>query len=91
MISYMIITAVILMLLGLAVLLRARSTAVTGYEDEFGFHEGIDPQRRLVQASVGPVSAIAQAAKAGDGRAKAKRPSKRPSRDLVGQGSTAPF
>jgi hypothetical protein len=42
--SYMIITILFLALAGLVTLNYFIKNAATGYEDEYGFHEGTDPQ-----------------------------------------------
>jgi hypothetical protein len=51
MIVAMIITLLLLFLLALFVLEHSVKTASVGYEDEFGFHEGSDPQGAPVFSS----------------------------------------
>ncbi len=48
MISYIIIAALAIILVGLIVLERAVKNAPLGYEDGDGFHEGSDPQRGMI-------------------------------------------
>jgi hypothetical protein len=88
MISYIIISAVIV--IGLTVFFRAINTATEGYEDEYGFHAGSDPQQQMSLAIAGraiakessPVVAV---------KIRRKRLFKRAARDSVSQGSSAPF
>jgi hypothetical protein len=47
MIINMIIAGLFLLLAGLIVLEAAIKNATNGYQDEFGFHEGLDPQQAL--------------------------------------------
>jgi hypothetical protein len=88
MITYIIISAVLV--IGLAAFFRAISAAAVGYEDEFGFHAGSDPQHpmslaiggRALAKEVSPLVAV---------KVRRRRLFKRPARDSVSQSSSAPF
>jgi hypothetical protein len=88
MISYFIIAA--LLVVGLTAFFRAINSAADGYEDEYGFHAGNDPQLQLSIA----VSARAIAKEASPVLAvkvRQKRLFKPAARDSVSQSSSAPF
>jgi hypothetical protein len=55
MLSYILITAAAIFLMGTAVLVHGLMTSVEGYQDEFGFHEGKEPQSRSSHRKSGVV------------------------------------
>jgi hypothetical protein len=89
MISTMIISTVILMLIGLAVLFRAYTHAAEGYEDEYGFHPGSDPEGKTIR--IPTVRAVMAHSAPKAAAVRAKRASTQGKRKMVDQGSTAPF
>ena len=46
-ITYIVFTTLLIALVGLVVLNHAVKRAPVGYEDEHGFHEGVDPRRAM--------------------------------------------
>jgi hypothetical protein len=89
MISSMIISTVFLMLIGLTVLFRAYSHAPEGYEDEYGFHQGSNPQGKRIR--IASASAVMARKAQKDISVRVKRMSARTRRQMADQGSTAPF
>jgi hypothetical protein len=82
-----IISAVFLILIGLTALYRAYHHASEGYEDEFGFHAGSEPQGSGIRVAR---AAMAHRAKI-NGLVRVKRESRRVRHKHVEEGSTAPF
>jgi hypothetical protein len=88
MISYFIIAA--LLAVGLTAFFRAINSAAEGYEDEYGFHSGNDPQlqmsfavaTRAIAKDASPIVAV---------KVRQKRLFKPEARDSVSQSSSAPF
>jgi hypothetical protein len=85
----MIISTVFLTLIALTVLFRAYSHAAEGYEDEYGFHQGTDPQGKKIRLASGTAVMARKAQK--DVAVRVKRVSGRTRRQMADQGSTAPF
>lgn len=87
MIALMILALLLVVIAGVVTLKHAVKNAATGYEDEFGFHEGNDPQRVGIlvpalegQASLGSKNAV-----------RARRVQKRSANKSQHQGSATPF
>jgi len=91
MIAYMIIAAAALALIGLATLYRAFRGATQGYQDEYGFHEGSDPQHPLVLGAANQVAMAGSASRISQLGARSRRALKRVSKEPVTQGSAVPF
>jgi hypothetical protein len=91
MITAMIITALLIALVGLAVLEYAIKHAASGYQDEFGFHEGLDPQGAMDFASQMHTVVAVQGASPQKAGKRTRRTLKRPSRKPISQDSAAPF
>jgi hypothetical protein len=91
MITAMIITALFLALVGLAVLEYAIKHAAHGYEDQYGFHEGLDPQRAMDFAAEQHTAVAVQGAVPPKAGKRTRRTLKRPSRKPLSQDSAAPF
>ena len=89
MISTMIISTVFLILIGLAVLFRAYKHAAEGYEDEFGFHQGTDPEGRTIRIRAARAVMAHRAPK--NAAVRVRRVSASDQRKMVEQGSTLPF
>jgi hypothetical protein len=87
----MIISVLFVALAGLAVFKYAIKHAASGYEDEYGFHEGLDPQRAMdFAARMHTAVAVQGASPAKLGR-RTRRILKRLSRKPISQDSAAPF
>jgi hypothetical protein len=87
MIALMIITLLLVIIAGVVTLKHAVKNAATGYEDEFGFHEGADPQRAgILQAALeGPAGLTSRKA------VRARQVPKRVASKSQHQGSATPF
>lgn len=86
MITFMIFIALLLALVGLFVVHEAIKNAATGYQDEFGFHEGIDPQHEIDFGSE-----MIGAPRPKKSILRARQLSKPTVRGAVGHESAAPF
>lgn len=87
MIVLMIIALLLVIVAGVVTLKHAVKHAVTGYEDEFGFHEGVDPQRAGILQSALEGQAALTARKVIRGRRLRKRAIDKSQH----QGSATPF
>jgi hypothetical protein len=87
MIALMILALLLVVIAGAVTLKYAVKNAATGYEDEFGFHEGSDPQRVgiLMPALEG------QVAQGSKNVIRARRVQKRSVKKSQHQGSATPF
>lgn len=83
MITNMIIAALFILLTGLFVLEYAIKNAASGYEDEFGFHEGLDPQRAMRTGADLPSAIVGHTVRALSSGNHSKRVSKRVARAHV--------
>lgn len=92
MITEMIITASVLALVGLAILGVAVRGAPTAYEDQFGFHEGIDPQRAMDFGAELQVAAVVRSARVPKSGMRARRVLQRAAKtsESVSQSNVAP-
>lgn len=87
MIVLMIVTVLLVAIAGLLTLKHAVKNSAVGYEDEFGFHEGSDPQRSMIlqTALEGIAPPIAKT------ESRERSIPKRAVRKSQRQGSAAPF
>jgi hypothetical protein len=90
MIVYMIITVLALALAGLAVLNHAIKSAVVGYEDEYGFHEGSEPQTACDYASAMHAAIIEQVSESTRTGFRARRALKRSAKKSIDNDSAVP-
>jgi hypothetical protein len=89
MIVYMIITLLALALAGLAVLNHAIKSAATGYEDEYGFHEGSEPQSTGDFAAALHAAVVEQVSESPSARFRTRRVLKRATKKCISKGSSA--
>lgn len=87
MITLMIVASLLVIIAGLFTLKHAVKHAATGYEDEFGFHEGADPQ---LAGSLHSALETQEKSTARNGTS-ARRMQKRKASKSLHQGSAAPF
>jgi len=87
----MIIAALSIILAGLIALEGAIKNAAIGYEDDFGFHEGLDPQRAIDIGARYPSAIAGHMVQTIVAENRPRRVSKRAPRKPVETGSVAPF
>jgi hypothetical protein len=91
MFAYMIISAMLLVLACLFVLNHAIKTAATGYEDEFGFHEGSNPERPLSFGTDMEKAVAGHGIRALKAGFQARRVQKRAAKKSAGHAAAAPL
>jgi hypothetical protein len=90
MITPMIISTLLLLMVSLVVFYEYVKGAAQGYEDDYGFHEGTDPQSQCFASE--PILATSVKSSVPSKKVSRTRRSKaRPATEIIEHGSAAPF